>query len=113
MNNEFFKYELQEHFDKLQKNYYEDTVNYEQFERKVMSEVKRLDNIEELRNAFMTIDFSCKEFLTLDDLNKQFQLVAPHLSQKTIDDTFRELDRDGDGRISYKDFELAMQYIDD
>lgn len=23
------------------------------------------------------------------------------------------MDRDDDGRISYKDFELAMQYIDD
>ena len=26
---------------------------------------------------------------------------------------FREIDRDWDGRISYKDFELAMEYIND
>lgn len=59
---------------------------------------------------------------------KQFKITAPNIAKNTIMDIFRylkskkkylylfikrEMDRDDDGRISYKDFELAMQYIDD
>jgi Ca2+-binding EF-hand superfamily protein len=132
----FKKYELQEFFEKLGKDYYKDGVAYADFERKVMLDLKRTDGVEELRNAFIAIDFSCKGFLTIDDLQKQFELIAPHIVQHTIvADIFRyeilnsekgifpsfisnfwfyrELDRDGDGRVSYKDFEIAMQYIDD
>ena len=85
----YLKYELQEYFEKNGKNYYTDGLNYEDFEKKAMTEIKRLDNIEELRNAFITLDFSCKGFLVIDDLIKQFNLIAPHLSHKTIDDIFR------------------------
>jgi Ca2+-binding EF-hand superfamily protein len=85
----FLKYELQEYFEKLGKNYYSDGLTYEQFEKRALADIKRLDNIEELRNAFISLDFSCKGFLTIDDLNKQFKLIAPHLSQKTVLDIFR------------------------
>ena len=84
-----FKYELQEYYESLGKDYYKDGLNYEEFERKAMGDVKRLDSIEELRNAFITIDFSCKGFLTIDDLIKQFQIIAPHLSKKSVSDVFR------------------------
>ena len=69
--------------------------------------------VEELRNAFMMLDFSCKGFLEIDDLYKQFSLIAPHIQSSRIADIFRELDRDCDGRVSYKDFEIAMQYYND
>jgi len=35
------------------------------------------------------------------------------MSKKTVFDIFKEMDRDFDGRISYKDFEFAMEYIND
>ena len=78
-----------------------------------MGELRRLDSVEEMRNAFMSIDFSCKGFLTIDDLLKQFQMIAPHMKSSRVVDIFRELDRDCDGRVSYKDFELALQYKSD
>jgi len=107
------KYELQEYYEKLGKNYYTDGVDYSEFEKKAMSEVRRLDNVEELRNSFIALDFSCKGFLTIEDLTKQFELIAPRMSKKTVFDIFKEMDRDFDGRISYKDFEFAMEYIND
>ena len=83
------KYELQEYFEKLGKDYYNDGINYIEFEKKAVNEIIRLDNIEELRNAFISIDFSCKGFLTIEDLNKQFHLITPHLSKKAVLDIFR------------------------
>jgi hypothetical protein len=80
---------LQDYFEKLGKDYYNDGLNYDEFEKKSMEDVKRLDNIEELRNSFITLDFSCKGFLTIDDLVKQFEIIAPHLSKKIIQETFK------------------------
>jgi len=64
-------------------------LDYLEFEKKALSEINRLDNVEELRNAFITVDFSCKGFLTIEDLTKQFKLIAPHLSNKMVFDVFR------------------------
>jgi hypothetical protein len=56
------KFELQEYFEKLGKDYHNDGLTYEEFETKAMSDVKRLDSIEEMRNAFIALDFSCKGY---------------------------------------------------
>ncbi|XP_062824470.1 EF-hand calcium-binding domain-containing protein 11 isoform X6 [Anolis carolinensis] len=53
---------------------------------------------------------SGKGFLSLEDLKKAFNIVAPKLPERTIVEVFREVDQDSDGHISYKDFELAMNY---
>lgn len=83
------KYELNEYYEKLGKNYAQDGIDLTEFERKAIGELKRLDYIEELRNAFIVLDFSCKGFLTEDDINKQFKQIAPHLSEKVVKDVFR------------------------
>jgi Ca2+-binding EF-hand superfamily protein len=66
-----------------------------------------------MRNAFIAIDFSCKGFLTIDDLANAFKIVAPNIAIENIKNVFRELDRDFDDRISFKDFEFALQYNND
>jgi Ca2+-binding EF-hand superfamily protein len=68
----------------LGKNYYSDGVTFEEFSKKANAEIKRLDAVEELRNAFISVDFSCKGFLTIDDLSKLFKTVAPRLSKNII-----------------------------
>lgn len=83
------KYDLKEYFEKLNKDYYKDTIIYDEFEKKALGEIKRLDVVEELRNAFIAIDFSCKGFLTMDDFLKQFNLISPKLPHNTIVETFR------------------------
>ncbi|XP_045165954.2 EF-hand calcium-binding domain-containing protein 11-like isoform X2 [Mercenaria mercenaria] len=52
-------------------------------------------------------------FLTLDDVKKVFSKVAPHVPEQTVHSAFREIDQDGDGRVSYKDFEFLMKYNTD
>uniref|UniRef100_A0A803U0Q8 EF-hand calcium binding domain 11 n=1 Tax=Anolis carolinensis TaxID=28377 RepID=A0A803U0Q8_ANOCA len=66
----------------------------------------------EVRQLFTAFDRQCKflGFLSLEDLKKAFNIVAPKLPERTIVEVFREVDQDSDGHISYKDFELAMNY---
>ena len=46
----------------------------------------------------------------VEDFKKAVSHIAPHLPTHTIELSFRELDRDGDRRVSYKDFEFMMKY---
>lgn len=68
------------------------------------------DEDEEIRHTFMAFDVQCRGFLTLEDVKKVFSKVAPHVSAPTVHSAFREIDQDGDGRVSYKDFEFLMKY---
>ncbi|XP_022331126.2 EF-hand calcium-binding domain-containing protein 11-like [Crassostrea virginica] len=77
----------------------------------VMSEkIVSADEDENIRHTFMAFDTKCRGFLAIEDLQKAFSQVAPHIPNHTIQCCFRELDRDGDGRISYKDFDFMMKY---
>ena len=49
----------------------------------------KLDGVEEMRKAFMAFDFSCKGFLTLDDMEKAFEKIAPKMPKQTIINTFK------------------------
>jgi len=68
------------------------------------------DEDEEIRQTFLAFDSHCKGFLTIEDLKKVFCVIAPHLGVHHIESAFRELDRDGDGRVSYKDFDFMMKF---
>lgn len=68
------------------------------------------DEDENTRHTFMAFDTNCRGFLAVEDLQRAFSQVAPHIPNHTVQTCFRELDRDGDGRISYKDFDFMMKY---
>ncbi|XP_041353384.1 EF-hand calcium-binding domain-containing protein 11-like isoform X1 [Gigantopelta aegis] len=68
------------------------------------------DEDDEIRQVFLAFDIQCHGFLTVEDLMKVFGQIAPRIPAHTVAASFRELDRDGDGRISYKDFEFMMKY---
>ncbi|XP_033104050.1 EF-hand calcium-binding domain-containing protein 11-like isoform X3 [Anneissia japonica] len=67
------------------------------------------DEDDQIRQVFMSFDMQCKGFITAGDLERVFSEVAPHIPRHLIQAAFREVDRDGDGRVSYKDFEFMMQ----
>ncbi|XP_050407388.1 EF-hand calcium-binding domain-containing protein 11 [Patella vulgata] len=71
--------------------------------------IKR-DEDEEIRHTFLAFDAQCKGFLIFEDLQKVVHQVAPNLPCHVIETTFKELDRDGDKRVSYKDFDFMMKY---
>ena len=74
------------------------------------SKMATIDEDDYIRQVFVAFDRHCHSFLTIDDLKKAVGQVAPHLPAHAIESSFREIDRDGDGRVSYKDFEFMMKY---
>ncbi|XP_018583307.1 EF-hand calcium-binding domain-containing protein 11 [Scleropages formosus] len=67
-----------------------------------------LDPYEKTRHIFNAFDAHCRGFLTLEDFRRAFSRVAPRLPDRTIQEAFREVDRDSDGHISFRDFECAI-----
>ncbi|XP_032997241.1 EF-hand calcium-binding domain-containing protein 11 isoform X3 [Lacerta agilis] len=67
----------------------------------------------EVRQLFTAFDRQCRGYLSLEDFRKAFSVVAPKLPERTVVEAFREVDQDSDGHISFKDFELAMNYGQD
>lgn len=49
-------------------------------------------------------------FLSLHDLQTVFERAAPSVSEQVLTEVVAEADTDGDGRISYRDFERMMKY---
>jgi Ca2+-binding EF-hand superfamily protein len=48
-------------------------------------------------------------FITIEDLKKAFKEAAPTVSVGIIEQIFREVDTNHDGRVSFKDFEKLMK----
>ena len=63
-----------------------------------------------VRQVFLAFDVCCRGFLNKQDCLRAVQSVAPHLASDRIPALFREVDWNGDGRVSYRDFELMMKY---
>ncbi|XP_071798101.1 EF-hand calcium-binding domain-containing protein 11-like [Asterias amurensis] len=85
-------------------------VMQDHFMSTMESKMAAQDLDEEIRQTFMTFDTHCRGFITLEDLYKAFNEVAPHTPRHRIDSLYREIDRDGDGRVSYRDFEFMMKF---
>uniref|UniRef100_A0A7S4B5Y9 EF-hand domain-containing protein n=1 Tax=Chrysotila carterae TaxID=13221 RepID=A0A7S4B5Y9_CHRCT len=66
------------------------------------------DADELIRRCFRAFDTECKGFISLSDLQTAMVDVAPHLAAATVALVFSQVDADGDGRVSYKDFHAMM-----
>ncbi|XP_023575392.1 EF-hand calcium-binding domain-containing protein 11 [Octodon degus] len=64
----------------------------------------------EMRHIFTAFDVHYRGYLTLEDFKKAFRQVAPRLPGRTVVEVFREVDRDSDGHVSFRDFEYAMKH---
>lgn len=63
---------------------------------------------ETIRRAFRAFDPSHKGFISRRDLLQVMSRVAPHLSERTTELVFSQVDEDADGKVSYKDFHTMM-----
>ncbi|XP_059156362.1 EF-hand calcium-binding domain-containing protein 11-like isoform X2 [Physella acuta] len=68
------------------------------------------DEDEKIRNTFKAFDKNCQGFLKMEDVKRVFSQVCPLYPEHRVELAFREIDRDGDGRISYKDFDFMMKF---
>lgn len=84
----------------------------EQFVSIASQRLKKLDRETLARQVFLTFDINCKGFLEQEDFIRAVQTVTPHLATTNqIAGLFSEVDWNGDGRVSYGDFELMMRPI--
>ncbi|XP_053331172.1 EF-hand calcium-binding domain-containing protein 11 [Spea bombifrons] len=65
------------------------------------------------RQIFSMFDAHCRGYLTADDFKRAFKHVCPHMCEQTAVEAFREVDRDADGMVCYRDFEFAVTYGED
>ncbi|XP_048394251.1 EF-hand calcium-binding domain-containing protein 11 isoform X2 [Stegostoma tigrinum] len=85
-------------------------LSIEQFTTLMSRKLAAQDRYDEIRQIFLAFDARCRAFLTLDDFKRAFANVTPHLPEQTVAEAFREVDRDLDGHISFKDFEIVMRH---
>ena len=103
------KYELEDMFGSISQQRCQ-KLDRAQFEAVFSRRINDVDEDDEIRNMFIAFDAESKGFLTLGDLQRVFHHVAPGFPQHSIQATFKEIDRDCDGRLSYRDFEFVMKY---
>ncbi|EKX43682.1 hypothetical protein GUITHDRAFT_110482 [Guillardia theta CCMP2712] len=66
-------------------------------------------SVDEVRQAFKAFDRRSAGFLTLDDVKHAFREVAPHISERLIEEIFFEFDEDRDGRLNFTQFEKVWR----
>ncbi|XP_005093576.1 EF-hand calcium-binding domain-containing protein 11 [Aplysia californica] len=81
-----------------------------QFTEAVKPKFAAVDEDEQIRSTFLAFDKNCRGFLSKEDVKSVFQQVCPHFPEHQVELAFKELDRDSDGRISYKDFDFMMKF---
>ena len=73
-----------------------------------MKKMAVLDDTELIHRMFVAFDVQCKGFLVYNDCLRAFREILPHVQTKVVEEMFSEVDLDGDGRISYTDFEIML-----
>lgn len=71
--------------------------------------LKRKDQDELIREVFVSLDVYQRGFLTERECLAAFQQVAPQMREEVVKGLFAELDFNGDGKVSYRDFEIMMK----
>lgn len=68
------------------------------------------DEDEDIRQTFMAFDRRGRGFLVLDDfLQAVAEAGGAAMSPAAAEEAFREIDGDGDGRVSFRDFQRMMR----
>lgn len=88
-------------------------LGLETFVALMTERLKQKDSNELTREVFVAMDVRQRGFITERDCLCAFEQVAPQLKKEFVQTLFREVDSDGDGRVTYTDFEIMMKSIGD
>ncbi|CAD5121544.1 DgyrCDS10043 [Dimorphilus gyrociliatus] len=88
---------------------HETGLNKNGFRNAVLVKFKEFSEDENIRQSFLCFDDARRGFLTLDQVYSIFVKVAPNLNKRLVENAFRHIDSDGDGRVTYNDFESMMK----
>lgn len=81
---------------------------------------KKLQDVSEYSSIFCFINYNCRSFRIMDDDGSKTLDIREfrdglrdyglrELDEQTISDVFRELDKDGSGKLSYDEFLVAIR----
>lgn len=101
------KYEVNE---MLSKEHVSSGISRELFNNIISSKISMQGQDDEIRQTFLAFDTKCRGFVGFDDAKNIFDLTAPFIKPFDLRRMFREVDRDDDGRVSYRDFEYMMKF---
>ena len=82
----------------------------EKFVSLAAQRLRQQDVDEVARQVFLAFDVHCQGFVTEQDCMVALQKVAPGLARERVPAYFREVDVNGDGRVSYQDFVLMLRH---
>ena len=82
----------------------------ERFVSLAVERIKKLDKQSLARQVFLAFDVPCRGFLQKEEWLRALQSVAPRLATGQVPNLFAEVDWNGDGRVSYRDFEIMMSH---
>eukprot|EP00112_Aurelia_sp_Birch-Aquarium-sp1_P019785 Seg4962.1 transcript_id=Seg4962.1/GoldUCD/mRNA.D3Y31 product="EF-hand calcium-binding domain-containing protein 11" protein_id=Seg4962.1/GoldUCD/D3Y31 len=85
-------------------------IDFNDFKNCMQERLKLCDIDDEIRETFQIMDAKCKGFIDFTDFKKMVDRFLPSLDQLNMQRMFNEADRDGDGRVSYRDFQLLMKH---
>ena len=85
-------------------------ISRQLFSEIMKSKLSNQDPNDEIRQSFLACDTRCRGFITFEDAVNIFKETAPFVKHFDLQRFFEEVDRDNDGRISYRDFEHMMKF---
>eukprot|EP00794_Sanderia_malayensis_P007375 gene7375-8195_t len=84
-------------------------LNLASYKQMLAEKMNTVDYDGEVRETFQMIDSNYKGFIDFQDFKKTVMKVVPNQNPVNMKKIFNEADRDCDGRVSYRDFQLLMQ----
>ena len=83
-------------------------VTLKDFSRVVTPRLLQRDVDDEVRNMFKAIDWRGTGFITVADLEATLSMIGVVLPEQALADVFAEADTDGDGRVTFREFERLL-----
>lgn len=100
------QFEMNDIFTKYGNNECIDKANFINF---VLDRQKYIDKYDQIRETFQCFDTRRKGFINFEDFKKGMQKHYMYMPELKITQYFRELDLNGDGKVSFYDFTIMME----